>query len=245
MIYLFLFLLGLCFGSFVSAFSYRYLKGISIAKGRSFCPKCKNKISWFDNIPVLSFIFLGGRCRSCKKKISLRYPMIELSSALGFLVIGIYTLPDYVKTIYYLTIFVLLAIIFVTDLENQVIPDVFIFMGIVVTLGYFILINPQSMFLPIFSGLLAASFLMLIHVVTKGQGMGLGDVKFAVLGGMIVGFDLLPIWILLAFLTGAIVGSILILLRKARMKTKIAFGPFLIVSIVLALAFGKNILWII
>jgi prepilin signal peptidase PulO-like enzyme (type II secretory pathway) len=83
---------------------------------------------------------------------------------------------------------------------------------------------------------------MFIHLFTRGRGMGLGDVKFAVFGGLIVGLKLMPVWLFLAFLTGGIVGSILILARRARLKDQIAFGPFLIVGLVLALIWGKQIL---
>jgi len=241
MVNFFLFLLGICFGSFVSAFSYRYLRGISVARGRSFCPKCKSKINWFDNIPILSFFLLKGKCRNCKKKISSRYPIIELASGTGFVLIGIYTIPDYIYTLYLLAIFVLLLLIFVIDLENQIIPDLLVFVGVFLVTVYSIFFTPQSIFSLLSSGFVAATFLMLINLLTRGRGMGLGDVKFAVLGGMLVGLKLLPIWLLMAFLTGATVGSILILVGKAKMKTKIAFGPFLIASIVLAVTFGNSI----
>jgi prepilin signal peptidase PulO-like enzyme (type II secretory pathway) len=93
----------------------------------------------------------------------------------------------------------------------------------------------------LFSGFLAATFLLSIHLITRGRGMGLGDVKFAVLGGILVGINNLFIWMLLAFLTGAIVGIILILLGNAKLKSKIAFGPFLIIAIPITLMWGQKI----
>ncbi len=253
MIVFVLFILGICFGSFVSAMTWRIPRNISFAKGRSICPNCKHKISWYDNIPLLSYLILKGKCRYCHGKISLRYPAIELTAAIGFVTIflftfkgptlqGVYSIFTLVTLLCYLTVFVILLSIFVIDLENQIIPDSLVFFGILIVLSCLLITNPHSLIINLFSGLVAASFLMLIHLATRGRGMGLGDVKFALLGGMIVGSKLLPIWLLLSFLTGAISGCILILVGRAKLKTKIAFGPFLVVSVALSIIFGEKIL---
>lgn len=225
-----IFVLGLVFGSFISALSWRFPKGLSIARGRSICPNCKKQIIWYDNIPVFSYILLAGKCRHCKKPISLRYPVIELSTAIGFTLIGFQFIP--------LILFFLLEIIFIIDLEHQIIPDIFVFAGILL----FLFTVGNSLLTVLFSGFICATFLMLIHLVTKGHGMGLGDVKFAVLGGIIVGLPLSPVWLFVAFLTGGITGIILIISKKARFKSKIAFGPFLILAIPITLVFGRTIL---
>jgi len=219
MLLVFLFVFGLVVGSFISAFTYRYPRKIQFLTGRSFCPKCKKRISWFDNIPILSFVLLGGRCRNCNKPISRRYPLIELAAGTGFLLIG-FNLP-------WLAIFCVLLAIFVIDLEHQIIPDGLIFLGM-----FFVLfLIPGSLAGALFAGFLSATILLLIYFATRGRGMGLGDVKFAVLGGMIVGLKLCLAWLFLAFLTGGIVGVILILGGKKKLKDKIAFGPFLVVAI--------------
>ena len=232
----FLLILGLVFGSFITALSYRYPRSISIAKGRSSCPKCKNQISWCDNVPLLSYLVLGGRCRYCKKHISIRYPLIELVTGIGFVLIGL--------NIFQLIILCILEIIFIIDWENQIIPDIFIYIGIVVVIFNlkFSIYNQFSIFNLLLAGFTSASFLLLIHLITKGKGMGLGDVKFAVLGGMIVGLPLSPVWLFVAFLTGAIIGIILILGGNAGLKSKIAFGPFLVISIPITLLCGQKIL---
>lgn len=224
-----LLVLGLVFGSFITALSWRYPRRISNIKGRSFCDNCKKELSWRDNIPLFSYLFLKGRCRNCKKKISVRYPLIEIVSALSFYLIG-YNVVN-------LTLFVVLFSIFVIDFEHQIIPDDLVFMGLLVVL--LASNSPLTLFFP---GLLSAVFLLLINIATKGRGMGLGDVKFAVLGGAIVGMRLFPIWLLMAFLTGGFVGSILILSKKAGLKDRIAFGPFLITAIPLTLIWGEKII---
>ena len=240
----FLFVLGLVFGSFVSALSYRYPNGISVMKGRSFCPKCKHQISWYDNIPLLSFLLLGGKCRSCKRHISWRYPAIELITALGFMLIGMTFQGTTLQGAYSIFIFLILELIFIIDLEHQIIPDSFIFLGLFLSLVFSLVTNHQSPITNLFSGFLAASLLMLIHLFTRGRGMGLGDVKFAVLGGMIVALNLSLIWLFLAFLTGGFIGIILILGKKAGLKDKIAFGPFLVISIPITLIWGEKIIGI-
>lgn len=239
----FLLILGLVFGSFITAISWRIPNEISFVKGRSMCPNCKKGIAWYDNIPLLSYLILGGKCRNCKKKISIRYPIIEVAAAIGFLVIGLAGFPNYLKTLYLLTIFVILLTIFVIDLEYQLIPDSLVFTGIVVVLLYSQFSNPYFPISALFSGFIAATFLMLIHLFTKGRGMGLGDVKLAVLGGMLTGPKNLVIWLLLAFIIGGFVGSILILFGKAHMKTKIAFGPFLILGLGLVALLGDKIMF--
>lgn len=246
MILILLFLFGLIFGSFISALTWRYPKGISIGKGRSICPNCKHQIGWRDNIPLLSFILLAGECRHCRKTISRRYPVIELATGIGFVVIGYFAtntqgLSLSVYSIFILVLFLVLEAIFIVDLEHQIIPDSFVFAGLLV-----LILNSKFFILnSIFAGFLAATLLLLIHLFTKGRGMGLGDVKFAVLGGLLVGPKLLLVWLFLAFLTGAIVGIILILGRRARLKSQIAFGPFLVLAIPLAILYGEKILvWI-
>ena len=227
---LYLFIFGLVFGSFIAALTYRFFLGISNFKGRSFCDDCKKQIEWYDNIPLLSFLFLGGKCRYCHKKISPRYFLIEIVTGIGFLVIGLQVMP--------LILFCLMEIIFIIDFEHQIIPDVFIFIGIIIAIY-----NLQfTIYNSLLSGFICASFLLLIHIFTKGRGMGLGDVKFAVLGGMIVGLTFSWVWLFLAFLTGAVIGIILILVRVAGLKSKIAFGPFLVAAIPITLLWGPKIL---
>lgn len=238
----FLFFAGLIFGSFVSALSWRMPKGISIAKGRSICPKCKHQITWYDNIPLVSYVILRGKCRNCRKHISLRYPLIELSSGTGFVLIYLFSdIQDPILYVLAAIIFLVLLIIFVIDLEHQIIPDSLVFTGVAVSFLYYLFYNPGTLSSSLLSGFAAASFLLVIHLVTKGRGMGLGDVKFAIFGGMVVGMKLLPTWLFLSFLTGAIAGIILILTGKAKLKTKIAFGPFLIVGMALVLVLDKNL----
>ena len=236
----FVFILGLLFGSFFSALSFRMTRNISISRGRSLCPNCKHKISWYDNIPLFSFLMLWGRCRNCKKKISIRYPIIEAVTAIGFLYIYLSD-GSAIHMLYSILIFATLVLIFVIDFEHQIIPDSLIFFGILVTVLK-ILILDQSIYSGLFAGFLAATLLLLLNIITKGRGMGLGDVKFAVLGGLILGLNYFLIWLFVSFLTGGIYGTILILGRRAGLKDKVAFGPFLIIGLIITQIWGEKIL---
>lgn len=239
--YFIAFVFGAIFGSFFSVVSYRLIRNMTWVSGRSVCPKCKKQINWYDNFPIISYILLGGKCRNCNKPISIRYPLIELFSGLGFAYMASRLISEPLTLLYSLIVFSILAIIFIIDFEHKIIPDSLVFVGIATSVIFNLLTN-LPLFPAIFAGLVCSFVLLLIHILTKGRGMGLGDVKFAVWGGMLVGLDLSLIWLFLAFLTGGIAGIILILGKKAGLKDEIAFGPFLILAIGLTFILGDKFL---
>jgi leader peptidase (prepilin peptidase)/N-methyltransferase len=239
---LFIALIGLVLGSFVGALTWRFPRHESILKGRSHCDNCRKKIAWFDNIPLFSFFVLRGRCRYCHKPISIRYPLIEASTALIFMAIFGTMIFNWIYFFYLLALSVLLISIFVIDLEHRIIPDEFVFLAYgLVFLALFLSNNPLF-FQHLFLGYLAALFLLVVHLATKGKGMGLGDVKFVLVGGTFFGWPLTPLWLFIAFLTGAIVGIILIILGKTKFGRQIAFSPFLVISFLIVLIWGNSLL---
>lgn len=238
------FFLGLCVGSFLNVLIYRMPRGLGFVKGRSFCPKCKNKLSWFDNLPLVSFVLLKGKCRYCRKTISWKYPAVELLTGTVFLLSYLSSL----SCLSYL-LFAGLIVVFFIDLEYQIIPDevilplavLFIVQGIIEIIlsplnTNFLILNT---FFPAIGSFL---FLYSIYLITKGKGMGFGDVKLAFLMGLVLGWPKIIVAFYLAFLTGAIIGIILILLRKAKLKQKIAFGPFLVLGTMIAYLWGDKII---
>ncbi len=265
LIYVFLFLFGLCIGSFLNVVIYRLPRGLSIGKGRSFCPKCKKKLLWWELIPLFSFIFLKGRCSKCKVKISLQYPIVELTTGILFLLAFFrltcgsgFMVRDLLPIIYVWTIISILIAIFFIDLKHYIIPDSLIIVGSALSLIYLLMFqffdNLQPVFynskiliffyrfLPISSFKFQVSSLFLNHILfaiiggaffgliilfTKGRGMGIGDMKFGVLMGLILGSQLIMA-LYLSFVSGAIVGILLILLKKKSLKSKVPFGPFLV-----------------
>lgn len=231
-------ILGLMIGSFLAAYSYRLPLGISVSKGRSYCPHCKKQIEWYDNIPVVSYLILKGKCRRCNSPISARYLLIEVSTALGFFALYKYANSDPLSLLFLLVIYCLLTLIFMIDFEHQIIPDKLVYFGVVITIIKMLAVDNRMIYEGLLSGFAASVFLLVIHMLTKGKGMGLGDVKFAILGGLLMGPRMSIVWLFLAFLTGAITGIILILGKFAKLKDKIAFGPFLVISLVATYIWG-------
>jgi prepilin signal peptidase PulO-like enzyme (type II secretory pathway) len=167
---------------------------------------------------------------------------VEVSSALGF--VAVYEFVGIGSVGYFillLALFCLFSAIFVIDLEKQIIPDSLVFACYILILFWFLFSGNGDFFKQVGSGYFAALFLLLLHLVTKGKGMGLGDVKLALVGGTVLGLSMSLVWLYLAFLTGSLVGIILILLRKASFGRPIAFGPFLIFAFWLTVFWGEYI----
>lgn len=255
--FFFIFVLGLVFGSFVNVLIWRLPRKISLG-GRSFCPKCKAKISWYDNIPILSFFLLRGKCRRCKKKISWRYPAVELAVALAFLLLVVASRSCFLTEIiesspacdwyatlwmlaypFYLFLSIIFVAVFAIDLRDKVILDALSILGFLVVVVLIVLFRDDEFFVSMLIGFASATFLLMIHLFTKGRGMGLGDVKFALFAGALLGWPVALVWMLLSFLTGAAVGIILVITGKARLKSQIAFGPFLVASVFVAFVVGR------
>jgi len=252
---------GLIVGSFLTAYTYRLPLGKSVKKGRSICPNCNEKIAWYDNIPLLSFLLLKGKCRGCGNKISIRYPAIELATVLGFVgtyyllaacgsasplsfnlictwqtKLGVLSLP------FILLVFSIVLMIFIIDLEKMIIPDELVLFGLALVFLCLLLLDPSNLYIHLLTGFGAGGFLLLLHILTRGKGMGLGDVKLALFLGSLLGWPWTAVWLFGAFLTGAIIGSILILTKKTAFGKQIAFGPYLILSLIITLIWGEALL---
>src|SRR3989344_1792609 len=243
--YLLIFVFGLAAGSFLTAYTWRWPRGISIAKGRSICDNCKKKIAWYDNIPLFSYIALGGRCRNCGKKISLRYPLIELSTGVLFVLTitllgGFGRLGElgFLLTAYYLLLAAVLIAIFIIDLENQLIPDGLVFLIFTLNVSLLVLSSDKNFYQIMFTGFLSAFFFLFLNLVTRGRGMGLGDAKLVLALSPILGYPQTIVWIFLSFIIGAVVGVLLIAVGKASFGKHIAFGPFLVIAFFITLFWG-------
>jgi len=242
MIIVFIFLLGLVIGSFLNVLVDRLPKGESVIKGKSYCDNCKKNLKWYDLIPLLSFTSLKGKCRYCSSLLSLYYPIVELATGLIFVATALFFLNNFeliVTLIYYLFIMSSLIVIFFADLKYGIIPDKIVFPSIVVSFIYLFFILNSLFLIHLFSALGACLFFLSLFLVTRGKGMGFGDVKFSFLMGLILGFPNVIVSLYIAFLTGAIVGCILIIWRKKRVfGTAIPFGPFLVLGCLTAIFFG-------
>ena len=264
LLYFFVFLFGLTIGSFLNCVIYRLEKKQSALKGRSYCPHCKHQLKWYDLIPVLSFVILKGRCRYCHKKISWQYPLVEISTALIFLLIfnefSIFNFQNLINILFLFAITSFLIIIFVYDLKHYIIPDRVVFSGIAIVFVYKLIEilafrnwdlirnyeleirNFQPLLYSLGVAFLASMFFLTIVLATKGRGMGIGDVKLGFLMGLFLGWPNIFVALFFAFFIGAIIGIGLILVQKKTLKSEIPFGPFLITGTFIALFWGKELI---
>ncbi len=253
--YPFIFLFGLVVGSFLNVVIFRLESGEQVARGRSHCQYCRHTLEWHDLIPVLSFLALGGKCRYCKKKLSIQYPLVELATGMLFVFTVqffdirylIFDIKNLLTISYYLFITSALIVIFVYDFRHYIIPDKIVYSAIVITFLYQLAIsqypisNIQYFISFILAAFLASGFFFAIVVITKGAGMGGGDVKLAFLMGLALGWPKILAALFLTFTIGAICGIILIALKRKKFKSEIPFGPFLVLGTFAALFWGEEI----
>jgi len=242
-----IFILGAIVGSFLNCVIYRLENNKSFLRGRSYCPNCKQVLSWQDLIPVLSFVFLKGKCRYCKKPISWQYPLVELATAVIFLLV--FNPQNILLSVFYFLISAFLIIIFVFDLKHYIIPDEVIYSAILVSgvwclaSGIFFHIYTKYEILnTIYSAFGAAAFFLFIVLITRGKGMGVGDIKLAFLMGLILGFPNILVALFSAFFIGAAVGVGLVISGKKQLKSEVPFGPFLVTGTFLAMFFGQALI---
>lgn len=241
MTWCFLFLLGLCVGSFLNCVVWRLNHDCSPLRGRSFCPKCKHKLGWKDNIPLLSFVLLRGKCRYCRSPISWQYPIVELGT--GILTVVSFQLSvvrgeSPLFTVYCLLITFTLIAIFVSDLLYTTIPDKIVFPSLLISFIYLVLQSPNILISNILISLITAGFFYFLVLITRGRGMGMGDVKLVALMGLVLGWPKIVVALFLAFLTGAFIGVILVIMGEKRLNSHIPFGPFLTAATLISLFWG-------
>jgi leader peptidase (prepilin peptidase) / N-methyltransferase len=244
----FAFVFGLALGSFLNVCIYRIPLKKSIVHPPSSCPNCGAAIRFYDNIPVISYIVLLGRCRHCRAPISFRYPLVELITGLLSVALFIHfgLSPKYVFL--FLFTVALIAIAFI-DLEHKIIPDVISLPGILVGLAFSFFpsagVSPLDALIGAAGG---AAFLLLVGVafekVTGREGMGGGDVKLLAMIGAWMGWKALPYIILISSLSGAVIGGVSLAVSRQGVRSRIPFGPFLALGALVFLFFGDDIaLW--
>jgi len=269
---LLLFGFGTFVGSFINVLGLRYSQknGFKLAAhGRSKCNNCKKTLKWYELVPILSFIVLGGKCKSCKVKISWQYPIVEFLTGLVFFLVPL-QLGQGIPALIWVLAFMTFILISVIDLRLKIIPDkltIFIaalgalLFAFYKTTGSFGLVGGEvngsflgsyavsfwigapNMFLNYIVGISFGLISFgLIYLLSKGRAMGFGDVKLAGALGVLVGWPDIALSLILAFITGGIYGSILILRKRKDMKDSIPFGPFIILGVTLVFFFGYYIL---
>lgn len=243
-----IFLIGLAIGSFLNVVIDRIPLGEDIIYGRSHCDHCKRVLRWFELIPVLSFVLQKGACRRCGRRLSFQYPCIELAGGIAFLLVyrsvssqalGLWFVPVLLSSWAAASVLTALAVI---DWKHQIIPDVLLWVGWIVSLPLIAVRGTVGAANAVVTAVVSFGFFYALWKLTKGRGMGYGDVKLALYLGAVAGYPMALIGFYLAFLTGAIYGVILMIAGRAGMKSRIAFGPFMIGGVAAAFSVGSMIL---
>ncbi len=231
-------LIGLCIGSFLNVCIYRVPLDLSIARPRSFCPTCEKPIAWYDNIPVLSYLVLGGKCRQCHTRISARYPLVELLTGLLFVMVWNRFGFTPLTLIFWITMAGLVVATFV-DLDHMIIPDSVSIGGMVFGLAASALVpalhSTDSITTSLLTSLLGlvagAGTLWLVAIVGKWMfkkdAMGLGDVKLLGAIGAILGLPSVIYTILMSSLAGTVIGLLMIAIGGHRWRSRLPYGPYL------------------
>ena len=249
MLYIAFFILGSLWGSFSNVCIYRLPNNGNVAKGRSFCPNCKNKIKWFDNIPFFSYLFLKGKCRECSKPISFQYFIVELLSAISFvLIFHIYGAS--ITTLLLLILSIFFIIIFFIDLKHFIIPNVLTFPLMII--GFLKSFDPnlnQTIFPNYINSLIGGLFgysiiwsiILFYKKIRKKEGMGLGDAKLMAVIGFWFGWVSIPFTIFISSTVALVLVVPSLINQSRKMSSEIPFGPYIIIGCILYVTFANQI----
>ncbi|HIJ97138.1 MAG TPA: prepilin peptidase [Desulfuromonadales bacterium] len=242
---LFAALFGLLVGSFLNVCICRLPKNESIVSPPSHCPLCSYQIRWYDNIPLLSYLLLRGKCRGCGAPISLQYPLVELLNGTLTLLLFLRFGPTLAFATLFLFCSALVVITFI-DIEHQIIPDEISLSGIVIGFALSFFIRGHSWQNSLCGILLGGGSLLLVAYgyqrLTGKEGMGGGDIKLLAMMGAFLGWKAVPFIILASSLAGSIIGISIMLLQKKDSKLAIPFGPYLAFGAVLYIFYGRTLI---
>ncbi|MFA5021182.1 MAG: prepilin peptidase [Patescibacteria group bacterium] len=246
-----IFIFGLIIGSFLNVLILRLHSGESVAAGRSKCPQCGQILAWFDLVPVLSYVFLGGRCRYCSKKISCQYPSVELATGLLFATaylinfnrLGSLALADFGFWLLLLRDWLAIAaliVIFVYDWRWLIIPDAVVLPALVLVAVFNLGLglSPASLLIGLAVGL---GFFAAQYFVSKGRWVGGGDLRLGALLGVLLGWPVIMVALLLSYIIGALAALALLAAKKVQVKSAVPFGVFLAPAALIALFWGPQI----
>jgi leader peptidase (prepilin peptidase)/N-methyltransferase len=236
--------LGLCMGSFLNVCIYRLPRGQSIISPPSRCPACGRHLRWFDNVPVVSWVLLRGRCGQCRAPISPRYPIIEIVTAVTWLLIVSLTPPGWLL-VSRLILGTALIVLFMIDLEHQLLPNAITLPGIAIglALSFVTPVGPVNSILGILVGggvlyAIAAGY----YLVRKEEGMGMGDVKMLAMVGAFLGWPAVVLTLVLSSFAGAVIGVLILVWQRGDMRYALPYGTFLAVATFVAMLGGEPII---
>jgi prepilin signal peptidase PulO-like enzyme (type II secretory pathway) len=216
--------------------------------GRSFCDSCGKQLKWYENIPVVSWMIQGGKTRCCQKKLSVLYPIVEIITGLLFFVYGFLGQPQESPLQFGIGLLIITFLVFSTvfDMKYMILPDFSTIILVTLAVVKIVIGRPQELSVQfVLSAVGAFGFLGLLYLITKGKGMGLGDVKLAIFMGLFLGGWKTVLAFYVAFVVGALVSLVLMVFKKANKKTLIPFGPFLILGTFVGWFWGNKILYLV
>ena len=243
---LFAFAFGAVVGSFLNVCIYRLPRNESVVFPPSHCPNCDYQIRWYDNIPILSYLVLRGKCRGCGQRISLQYPLVELINGLLTLALFLRYGPSFVFAVLFVFCCAMVVVTFI-DLEHQIIPDSISLSGIVLGFiaSFFI---PSHGWLNSLLGILAGGGSLLLvaygyQLIAKRDGMGGGDIKLLAMMGAFFGWKAILFIVFAASLMGSVIGISIMLAKKKDSTLAIPFGPYLASAAILYIFYGKRLIF--
>ena len=241
-----IFIIGMCIGSFLNVCIYRLPNSKSIANPpRSICPSCSSPIRFYDNIPVLSYIWLKGRCRNCDAPISFRYPMVELMTGIVAMSL-LFTFGLSLESLVYFVFISSLLVITFIDLDHQIIPDIITLPGIPMGLVASFALPTITFKTSILGLLIGGGCLWFVawayNLITHRDGMGGGDIKLLAMIGTIIGWQGVIFTIFASSVVGSCVGITMMLIKDKNMKLAIPFGPFLSLGAIAYVFFGSQVI---
>ena len=241
-----IFLAGLAFGSFLNAWVFRTHENIKVSAGRSMCIFCHRQLAWYENIPLFSFIFLRGKCHTCRKQISWQYPLVELAIAIIFVLTALWRGADpFVLTAPLLRDWILvfnLAFIFLYDLrygeilDGPTIPTAILLFFFSIPLGWH---TWQGMLIGIAVG---AGLFLFQYLISSGRWIGGGDIRLGLLMGVILGWPNILVALLLAYVFGGLISLLLVWGKKKDLQSETPFGTYLTAATFVTMFFGEAII---
>lgn len=234
------FLLGLIFGSFFNVIGLRLPQNIPFSNDRSACPHCSTQLSWYENIPLLSFLLQVGKCRHCKRRISFIYPAVEMFTG-GLFAVSYIQFGLEWELLTALLLVSMLMIVLVADIAYMLIPNKVLLFFLPLLIGMRIIVPLDPWWSPLAGGLIGVAVVALIILVSRG-GMGAGDMKLFGVLGIVLGTEKLLLAFFLSCTIGALIGLVLLVGKLIDRKQPVPFGPYIVVAALISFFYGEELI---